>query len=107
MSQTRQPSSQLVTTTETSRESSTVRLPATLRLRGEEDSTTSTREPSSSRRIRWSEDVVDNEGMGKKSSKGLPVFTLTVLSPITEERPLTYPSVLYLPQIPAGRREQF
>ncbi|KAJ5533654.1 Type 1 phosphatases regulator ypi1, partial [Penicillium frequentans] len=26
-------------------------------------------EPSSSRRIRWSEDVVDNEGMGKKSSK--------------------------------------
>jgi protein phosphatase 1 regulatory subunit 11 len=25
---------------------------------------------STSRRIQWSEDVVDNEGMGKKSSKG-------------------------------------
>lgn len=36
--------------------------PVTLRLRGE---------PRQSRRaIRWAEDVVDNEGMGKKSSKG-------------------------------------
>lgn len=33
---------------------------ATLRLRGE---------PSERRRIQWAEDVVDNEGMGKKSSK--------------------------------------
>jgi protein phosphatase 1 regulatory subunit 11 len=32
-----------------------------LRLRGE---------AASSRRIRWAEDVIDNEGMGKKSSKG-------------------------------------
>ena len=34
--------------------------PRTLRLRAE---------PGESRRIRWAEDVVDNEGMGKKSSK--------------------------------------
>ncbi|KAJ5112968.1 Type 1 phosphatases regulator ypi1 [Penicillium angulare] len=69
MSQTRQPGNpRLQTTTETSRESSTVRLPTTLRLRGEESSNAPA-EPSTSRRIRWSEDVVDNEGMGKKSSK--------------------------------------
>lgn len=36
----------------------------TLRLRGEEDPA---REPP--RRIRWAEDVVNNEGMGKKKSK--------------------------------------
>jgi len=33
---------------------------ATLRLRAE---------PEESQRVRWAEDVVDNEGMGKKSSK--------------------------------------
>ncbi|GAB7365222.1 hypothetical protein MBLNU230_g6308t1 [Neophaeotheca triangularis] len=39
----------------------------TLRLRGhQEDAPPST---SSGRRIQWAEDVVDNEGMGKKSSK--------------------------------------
>ncbi|KAF3039207.1 Type 1 phosphatases regulator ypi1 [Didymella heteroderae] len=27
-------------------------------------------EPEERRRIQWAEDVVDNEGMGKKSSKG-------------------------------------
>lgn len=69
MSRTRQPgaNSHLQTTTE-SRDSSTARLTGTLRLRGEE--TPDTSEPSPARRIRWSEDVVDNEGMGKKSSKG-------------------------------------
>ncbi|KAJ5151798.1 Type 1 phosphatases regulator ypi1 [Penicillium capsulatum] len=56
------------TATETSRDSPTVRLPRTLRLRGDE--TPGTNEPSPARHIRWSEDVVDNEGMGKKSSKG-------------------------------------
>ncbi|KAF3385571.1 Type 1 phosphatases regulator ypi1 [Penicillium rolfsii] len=56
------------TETETSRESSTLRLTGTLRLRAE-DTPDTTAEPSPSRRIRWSEDVVDNEGMGKKSSK--------------------------------------
>lgn len=42
----------------------------TLRLRGESiiaASSAENQEPA--RRIRWSEDVVDNEGMGKKSSK--------------------------------------
>lgn len=69
MSRTRQPAvnSQLQTTTE-SRDPSTVRLTGTLRLRG--DDSQHPTEPASTRRIRWSEDVVDNEGMGKKSSKG-------------------------------------
>lgn len=72
MSRTRQPVNlqpQSATETETSRESSTFRLTGTLRLRAE-DTPDTTAEPSPSRRIRWSEDVVDNEGMGKKSSKG-------------------------------------
>ncbi|KAJ5160639.1 uncharacterized protein N7482_007643 [Penicillium canariense] len=69
MSRPRQPASQqLHNTTETSRDSSAVRLTGTLRLRGE-DTQSTTAEPSPARRIRWSEDVVDNEGMGKKSSK--------------------------------------
>lgn len=70
MSQTRQPAGNSLpqSTTTTSRESSTVRLPATLRLRGDETPTTTENSPTP--RIRWSEDVVDNEGMGKKSSKG-------------------------------------
>jgi hypothetical protein len=37
-------------------------LVGTLRLRAE---------PSPRRRIRWADDVIDNEGMGKKSSKGV------------------------------------
>lgn len=70
MSRTRQPVDlQSQSTTETSRESSTLRLTGTLRLRAEDTPDTTT-EPSPARRIRWSEDVVDNEGMGKKSSKG-------------------------------------
>ena len=73
MSRTRQPATiPSQSTTETSGEPSTIRLTGTLRLRAEESPSTSTNgaEPSQSRRIRWSEDVVDNEGMGKKSSKG-------------------------------------
>jgi hypothetical protein len=67
MSQTHQPRNpQHQTSTQTSQNLS---LPGTLRLRGE-DAPSVSPEPSSSRRIRWSEDVVDNEGMGKKSSKG-------------------------------------
>ncbi|KAJ6016697.1 Type 1 phosphatases regulator ypi1 [Penicillium sp. IBT 35674x] len=66
MSQNRQPrNSRHQTATQTSQDLS---IPGTLRLRGE-DAPSVTPEPSSSRRIRWSEDVVDNEGMGKKSSK--------------------------------------
>lgn len=32
-------------------------------------------EPTERRRIQWAEDVVDNEGMGKKSSKGMVAYT--------------------------------
>ncbi|KAJ5855729.1 uncharacterized protein N7529_009673 [Penicillium soppii] len=66
MSRSRQPASNSLRTTTESREQS-VPFPATLRLRAEE--APAAEETSSSRRIRWSEDVVDNEGMGKKSSK--------------------------------------
>ncbi|CAI7582530.1 unnamed protein product [Penicillium glandicola] len=71
MSRTRQPmaSNSFQTTTESLQDSSATRIPTTLRLRAEEAPTDTSEETSSSRRIRWSEDVVDNEGMGKKSSK--------------------------------------
>ncbi|KAI7157044.1 hypothetical protein KC349_g5917 [Hortaea werneckii] len=39
--------------------------PPTLRLRAEE----TPQQPEPSQHVRWAEDVVDNEGMGKKSSK--------------------------------------
>ncbi|KAJ5602168.1 hypothetical protein N7510_011702 [Penicillium lagena] len=70
MSRTRQPlssQSRPQTTTEI-HDSNTLRVSRTLRLRGEDISSTSA-DPSPARHIRWSEDVVDNEGMGKKSSK--------------------------------------
>jgi protein phosphatase 1 regulatory subunit 11 len=41
---------------------------ATLRLRAE---------PSESRHIQWAEDVIDNEGMGKKSSKVCCIYHKT------------------------------
>ncbi|EHA17713.1 hypothetical protein ASPNIDRAFT_38674 [Aspergillus niger ATCC 1015] len=43
----------------------------TLRLRGADEPAANRLElnEGNSRRIRWSEDVIDNEGMGKKSSK--------------------------------------
>ncbi|KAK9854085.1 hypothetical protein MYU51_004817 [Penicillium brevicompactum] len=63
MSRTRQPQNPQQTATEAHEPS--VAIPTTLRLRAEE----APEATSSSRRIRWSEDVVDNEGMGKKSSK--------------------------------------
>lgn len=31
-------------------------------------------ETATGRRIQWAEDVIDNEGMGKKKSKGLSPF---------------------------------
>lgn len=40
----------------------------TLRLRGHRTETNT--EGTQERRIRWAEEVVDNEGQGKKSSKG-------------------------------------
>lgn len=86
MSRTRQPiaSNSFQTTTESS-DSSTAHFPPTLRLRAEEATDTS-EATSSSRRIRWSEDVIDNEGMGKKSSKGkdiihLHLFHLPAMTP--------------------------
>ncbi|KAJ5112097.1 hypothetical protein N7532_000142 [Penicillium argentinense] len=87
MSRSRQPGSnpQIQSTTETSRDSSVARLSGTLRLRG--DDTSSTSEPSTARHIRWSEDVVDNEGMGKKSSKG----NHEIFPPSAEPQSLTFP----------------
>jgi len=63
--------------------------PTTLRLRAEA-------EPSEGRRIQWAEDVIDNEGMGKKSSKGMFPFTLC-LSLLTRNN-----SMLHLPQTTRG-----
>ncbi|CAG8188331.1 unnamed protein product [Penicillium olsonii] len=70
MSRTRQPQTPQ-TTTESQEE--TVPISTTLRLRAEE----APEATSSSRRIRWSEDVVDNEGMGKKSSKVCCIYHKT------------------------------
>ncbi|KAI9877906.1 MAG: hypothetical protein M1830_002461 [Pleopsidium flavum] len=56
------PSTGSTTQLEQEDERPTIVVPAgTLRLRGE---------PAEHRRIRWAEDVIDNEGMGKKTSKG-------------------------------------
>ena len=35
-------------------------------------------EPTERRRIQWAEDVIDNEGMGKKSSKGKSFIIITM-----------------------------
>ncbi|KAJ5086297.1 hypothetical protein NUU61_007604 [Penicillium alfredii] len=73
MSRTRQPmmsNSQPQTTTEAPSDSSVVQVSGTLRLRGDDTPAETSGEPSSARHIRWGEDVIDNEGMGKKSSKG-------------------------------------
>ncbi|OJJ74115.1 hypothetical protein ASPBRDRAFT_531359 [Aspergillus brasiliensis CBS 101740] len=77
MSRTRQipseaaSSSQLELTEEHTNTSSAVPVPATLRLRAADGPAANGLElnESTSRRIRWGEDVIDNEGMGKKSSK--------------------------------------
>jgi len=80
MSHTRQPnqtltsSTQVDSTSELSQTSSITQVvTGTLRLRGERlaNSTTQQQEEqrASGRRIRWGEDVIDNEGMGKKNSK--------------------------------------
>ena len=57
-------------------------------------------EPSEQRRIQWAEDVIDNEGMGKKSSKGIVEITLILEVCITNSTG----SVLHLPQTPRRRR---
>ena len=48
----------------------------TLRLRGYRTETNADGRPE--RRIRWAEDVVDNEGQGKKSSKGMLIVKLNM-----------------------------
>ncbi|KAL4788842.1 phosphatase inhibitor-domain-containing protein [Aspergillus venezuelensis] len=57
-------------------DTSNSRTSGTLRLRAE-DETPSGQDEAPARRIRWSEDVVDNEGMGKKSSKVCCIYHKT------------------------------
>lgn len=45
-------------------------LPGTLRLRAASDAQRDS-QTTTQPRVQWAEDVVDNEGMGKKSSKGI------------------------------------
>ncbi|EAW07957.1 PPP1R11/YPI1 family protein [Aspergillus clavatus NRRL 1] len=52
-----------------SQDNSTIRVSGTLRLRGDNGTRNNGEDLTTTRHIRWSEDVVDNEGMGKKSSK--------------------------------------
>ena len=63
---------------------SCVRISGTLRLRAENDSiaTDQIEDPTPGRHIRWTEDVVDNEGMGKKSSKGKRIWYIEAVSTI-------------------------
>jgi hypothetical protein len=56
-------------------------------------------EPTERRRIQWAEDVIDNEGMGKKSSKG----SLHLAYRIGAFANMAY-SLLYLPQASRSRR---
>ncbi|RAL00218.1 PPP1R11/YPI1 family protein [Aspergillus ibericus CBS 121593] len=77
MSRTRQvpleatSSSQVQSTEDHPSNSSAVLVSTTLRLRAGDGRSTRaiSQDESTSRHIRWSEDVIDNEGMGKKSSK--------------------------------------
>ncbi|BCS25587.1 PPP1R11/YPI1 family protein [Aspergillus puulaauensis] len=55
---------------------SNIQVTGTLRLRAEGD-TSDTRDQTPARHIRWSQDVVDNEGMGKKSSKVCCIYHKT------------------------------
>ncbi|KAM5455540.1 Type 1 phosphatases regulator ypi1 [Microsporum audouinii] len=52
----------------TTHERGVIPLTGTLRLRGEEEEQSS-QPPAQERHIKWAEDVVDNEGQGKKRSK--------------------------------------
>ncbi|TQB68005.1 Type 1 phosphatases regulator ypi1 [Monascus purpureus] len=73
MSQTRQATSNPAfastrITSQTTSDSSHSHSSGLLRLRGE-DTPNADEDIASARHIRWSEDVIDNEGKGKKSSK--------------------------------------
>ncbi|KAI5466888.1 hypothetical protein BGZ63DRAFT_369820, partial [Mariannaea sp. PMI_226] len=54
---------QTVSATQPPQAESSTRNPRVLRLRGAHQ--------SNSRSVQWAEDVVDNEGLGRKSSKGM------------------------------------
>ena len=95
---------------------------AVLRLRGEH-------EPGTTRTIHWAEDVVDNEGLGRKSSKGTYVRPYVSMYEVASSKPgvrepcmqgsarvkwrgdasadNVYISVLYLPRTQSGRRIEF
>lgn len=92
MSHTRQPNQTLTSSTqvdsasELSQTSSITQVvTGTLRLRGERLANSTTQQQgeqrASGRRIRWGEDVIDNEGMGKKNSKGKGGFTASLTFP--------------------------
>ncbi len=53
---------------------------ATLRLRGAHDPAEGRRRQRRGPAIRWAEDVVDNEGLGRKSSKGVSFYDQALLS---------------------------
>jgi len=85
MSRTREAAQSTVTQVESRNpqpletDSSVPRVTGTLRLRGEPaqgDSRSEERE-ARARQIRWAEDVVDNEGLGKKSSKVCCIYHKT------------------------------
>ncbi|KAL4877242.1 phosphatase inhibitor-domain-containing protein [Aspergillus karnatakaensis] len=75
-SQRSTPSSRISSVSRVQEDTSNSQVTGTLRLRAEED-TQAIRDESSTRRIRWSEDVIDNEGMGKKSSKVCCIYHKT------------------------------
>lgn len=59
---------------------SAIRISRTLRLRGDDSNSSGINTGSApNRHIRWGQDVVDNEGMGKKSSKGDDSFFILAL----------------------------
>lgn len=55
---------------------SNIQVTGTLRLRAEDDASDA-RDETPTRHIRWRQDVVDNEGMGKKSSKVCCIYHKT------------------------------
>ncbi|KAL3459974.1 phosphatase inhibitor-domain-containing protein [Aspergillus heterothallicus] len=67
--QTSTPSSRVSSVTRVDQNTTTGRVTGTLRLRAEDAPQPVEQDTTPTRRIRWSEDVVDNEGLGKKSSK--------------------------------------
>ncbi|KAL5043731.1 hypothetical protein BDW71DRAFT_199625 [Aspergillus fruticulosus] len=69
-------SSRVSSVTRLQNDTSDIQVTGTLRLRAEGDASAGGEEMPA-RHIRWSEDVVDNEGMGKKSSKVCCIYHKT------------------------------